>query len=84
MSETDDARTESGLDARTRLVSCVAGASTIDRLEAMLADAGFEAVDISPKGDNETFIRDWDDEYDLSEFLVSASITARKLEVADE
>ena len=66
------------------VVSCVAGASTIDRLEAMLTDAGFEAVDISPKDGSEAFIRDWDDEYDVSEFLVSASITARKPEVADE
>lgn len=66
------------------VVSCVAGASTIDRLEAMLTDAGFEAVDISPKDDSEAFIRDWDDEYDVSEFLVSASITARKPEAVDE
>jgi len=62
------------------VASCVAGASTIDRLEEVLADAGFEQIDISPMDDSERFIRDWDDEYDVSEFLVSASITGRKPE----
>ena len=60
------------------VASCVAGASTVDALEGMLADAGFEAIDVSPKDDSDRFIREWDDERDLSEFLVSASITGRK------
>ncbi|MFB6353946.1 MAG: arsenite methyltransferase [Halobacteriales archaeon] len=60
------------------VASCVAGAATIDRLAEMLAEAGFEQIDISPKHDSDRFIREWDDEYDVSEFLVSASITARK------
>jgi SAM-dependent methyltransferase len=66
------------------VASCVAGASTIDRLETILTDTGFESVNISPKDDSDEFIRDWDDDYDVSEFLVSATITARKLEVGDE
>jgi hypothetical protein len=66
------------------VASCVAGASTLDGLEAMLTDAGFEAVNVSPKDDSDEFIRDWDDDYDASEFLVSATITARKPEVTDE
>jgi nanoRNase/pAp phosphatase (c-di-AMP/oligoRNAs hydrolase) len=66
------------------VASCVADASTIDRLETILTDTGFESVNISPKDDSDEFIRDWDDDYDVSEFLVSATITARKLEVGDE
>ncbi len=66
------------------VASCVAGASTIDRLETILTDTGFESVNISPKDDSDEFIRDWDDDYDVSEFLVSATITARKPEVGDE
>lgn len=65
------------------VASCVAGASTIDRLEALLVDAGFDSVTISPNDDSDAFIRDWDDDYDVSEFLVSATITARKPEGAD-
>lgn len=41
-------------------------------------------MNISPKDDSDEFIRDWDDDYDVSEFLVSATITVRKPEVADE
>jgi SAM-dependent methyltransferase len=66
------------------VASCVAGASTIDRLETMLTDAGFEAVAVSPKDDRDEFIREWDDEYDVSEFLVSGTIAARKPDTADE
>ena len=59
------------------VASCVAGASTVEALEAMLDDAGFERVGIEPKDDSDRFIREWDDERDLSEFIVSASITGR-------
>ncbi|MEF8842144.1 MAG: arsenite methyltransferase [Haloarculaceae archaeon] len=60
------------------VASCVAGASTVGALERMLADAGFGDVDVSPKDDSDRFIREWDEERDLSEFLVAASITGRK------
>jgi arsenite methyltransferase len=60
------------------LVACVAGASPIHELEAMLRDAGFVDVSIDPKDESEEFIRDWDEERDLSEYLVSASIEGRK------
>ena len=60
------------------VASCVAGASTIERLAAMLNQANFEGIDIEPNDDSERFIREWDDERDLSEFLVSASITGWK------
>jgi SAM-dependent methyltransferase len=59
------------------VADCVAGASTVDRLETILTDAGFEAVTISPKDGSNAFIREWDDDRDASEFLVSAAITAR-------
>jgi SAM-dependent methyltransferase len=66
------------------VASCVAGASTVDGLETILTDTGFESVGIAPKDDSDEFIRDWDDDHDVSEFLVSATITARKPEVGDE
>lgn len=62
------------------LAACVAGASTIADLETMLADAGFTAVEIAPKDDSESFIREWADGYDPSDYLVSATIEARKPE----
>jgi len=62
------------------LAACVAGASTISRLETVLSDAGFVDVDIAPKDDSEEFIREWADGYDPSDYLVSATIEARKPE----
>ncbi len=60
------------------LSACVAGASRIDDLESILREAGFVDVSITPKEDSEEFIREWDDNRDLSEYLVSASIEGRK------
>ncbi|WP_049906366.1 arsenite methyltransferase [Halorubrum aidingense] len=58
--------------------ACVAGAATIEEVESMLADAGFTEVAIDPKAESESFIRDWDDDRDPSEYVVSATIEARK------
>ncbi|MFC6731366.1 arsenite methyltransferase [Haladaptatus sp. DYSN1] len=60
------------------VAACVAGASTIDDLESALAAAGFEDIDIAPKDDSGEFIREWDDSLDLSAYIVSADISARK------
>lgn len=73
--------TELPPDIRTdprSLAACVGGATSISALEAMLTDAGFTGVSISPKADSEAFIRDWDDERDLSDYLVAAMIEGEK------
>jgi len=57
---------------------CVAGAARIAELESMLREAGFVDVVVEPKDDSEAFIREWDDERDLSDYIVSATIEARK------
>ncbi|WP_411966933.1 arsenite methyltransferase [Haloferax sp. YSSS75] len=62
----------------TSVASCIAGASTVSDLESMLDDSGFEDVAIEPKEDSEEFIREWDDERDVSEYVVSATIEATK------
>lgn len=60
------------------VASCVAGASRIPEIETMLSNAGFEQVRIEPKAESEEFIREWDDERDVSDYVVSATIEARK------
>lgn len=68
-----------GLRADPASVSaCVGDAATISTLEPMLANAGFADVSLAPIAKSEEFIREWDDELDLSEFLVSATIEGRK------
>jgi SAM-dependent methyltransferase len=71
------------VDLRTEpdsVAACVGGAASIPELESMLADAGFRRVEIEPKAESETFIREWDEELDLSDYVVSARIAAEKPE----
>lgn len=60
------------------VADCVGGAATVEALEAMLAEAGFTDIQIDPKEESEEFIRDWDDDHDPSEYIVSATIEAKK------
>ncbi|MCU4751348.1 arsenite methyltransferase [Halobacteria archaeon AArc-curdl1] len=60
------------------IAACIAGAERIATLESMLDVAGFEAISIEPKAESESFIREWDDDRDISEYIVSAQIEARK------
>ncbi len=60
------------------LTACVAGAATIPDLERMLRDAGFTEIQIEPDDESDSFIRDWDSERDLSDYIVAATIEARK------
>ncbi|WP_338726758.1 arsenite methyltransferase [Haladaptatus sp. DJG-WS-42] len=62
------------------VAACISGASTVDDLIAMLAETGFETVEITPKGESAEFIGEWDDTLDLSDYIVSATITGEKPE----
>lgn len=56
---------------------CVAGAATIDELEAMLADAGFVDIVIRPQ-DSQQLLQAWGASEGLENQVFSASIEARK------
>lgn len=60
---------------------CMAGASGIDDLAAMLAAAGFTGIRIEPKDASRAFIRDWAPGRGVEDYLVSAQITARKPQI---
>lgn len=57
---------------------CMAGASLIEDLEAMMVDAGFEWVVIDPKDESREFIRDWAPGRNVTDYVVSATIEAVK------
>lgn len=57
---------------------CMAGASTIDELESMLAAAGFENTSIAPKDESREFIKDWAPGRGVEEYVLSATIEAIK------
>jgi arsenite methyltransferase len=57
---------------------CMAGASSIDELEAMMGGAGFTAITIKPKEESREFIRTWAPGRGIEAYVVSATIEAIK------
>jgi arsenite methyltransferase len=60
------------------LSACIAGAATVNEVEAMLKAAGFANVDIRAKEDSREFIREWEPGRKLEDYVLSASIQAVK------
>jgi arsenite methyltransferase len=60
------------------LSACISGACEIQEFEAMLAAAGFGAIEIQPKDESREFIREWEPGSRLEDYVVSASIKAVK------
>jgi hypothetical protein len=58
--------------------SCLVGASLIEDVEAMLGEAGFCDIRIQPKDESKTFMREWIPGTDITEYVISASISAVK------
>ena len=57
---------------------CLAGAATVNELETMLREAGFDQIRIQPKEESRRFIREWAPGRGLEDYVVSASIEAVK------
>ncbi len=57
---------------------CMAGATQVSELEAMLADAGFENIRIAPKDESRDFIKDWAPGRGVEDYVLSATIEAVK------
>jgi len=57
---------------------CIAGASSIQSLESMLHRTGFENIQIKPKAESRTFIRDWVPWSGIEDYVVSATMEAVK------
>jgi SAM-dependent methyltransferase len=57
---------------------CVAGASLISELHAMLLATGFEHVVIAPKDESTSFIGQWAPGRSITDYVVSATIEAVK------
>ena len=57
---------------------CMAGASTVSELEAILSQVGFEDLRVLPKDESKAFIRDWAPGSNIQDYVVSATIEAIK------
>lgn len=55
---------------------CMAGASSIDAIEKMLVDAGFERIKIAPRDESRALIREGAEGRSLDDYVVSATIEA--------
>ncbi len=55
---------------------CMAGASTVAEIEAMLRATGFEDVSVSEKDGGSAFMREWAPERNPDDYLMSADIRA--------
>ena len=54
------------------------GASLIAELERTLTESGFSQIQIRPKDESRSFIRDWVPGGNIQDYVVSATIEARK------
>ena len=57
---------------------CVSGASLVGDLERMLTESGFIQIQIKPKDESRSFIRDWVPGGRIEDYVVSAAIQACK------
>lgn len=57
---------------------CISGAVSIEEYEVLLKNAGFTNISIEPKDESKEFIREWEPNYDLENYIVSAIIQAVK------
>lgn len=58
--------------------ACIGGATLIDELRRLLAEAGFAQVEIVPKENSRDYIRQWTEDTSAGDYVVSALITAYK------
>jgi ubiquinone/menaquinone biosynthesis C-methylase UbiE len=57
---------------------CIAGASLVDEVDAMLRKSGFKDIRIKPKDESRDFIRTWAPGRNVEDYIVSAAIEAVK------
>ena len=57
---------------------CVAGAASVEEVESMLREAGFEDVRVKPNDESREFIREWGPGSKIEDYIVSASMEAVK------
>jgi arsenite methyltransferase len=69
----DEVRNDLALHA-----GCIAGASLISEVEAMLKKSGFSDIRIQPKDESRDFIRTWAPDKNIEDYVVSATIEAIK------
>lgn len=65
-------------DAAEAFTGCMAGAAQVDEVKAMLNEAGFKDVRVTPKQESRDFIKNWLPATGVENYVTSANIEARK------
>jgi len=60
------------------IAGCIGGAESIENIERILQDVGFNDIKIQPKDESKTFISKWMPDMKLEDYIVSATIEAIK------
>jgi arsenite methyltransferase len=60
------------------LSACISGAVDVDTLHGIMSEAGFVDIEIRPKDESREFIWEWEPDSKLEDYVLSASIQARK------
>lgn len=60
------------------IAGCMGNASLVDDLQKMMHDAGFDNIQIEPKDESKSFIKDWAPGVNVTDYVVSATIEAIK------
>jgi len=63
---------------------CISGALSVNELQTLLKDAGFEKIQIDIKESSRSFIKGWASDTGAENYVASADIGAIKPEVTDE
>ena len=58
--------------------ACIGGATLVTEMHALLAEAGFGRIEITPKESSRAYLGQWTDDPAAGEFVVSALIAAVK------
>jgi arsenite methyltransferase len=65
-------------ESAAALSGCVAGATTVAEVEAMLAAAGFQQIHVNVRAESRAFIQDWAPGSHAEDYVASATIEAVK------
>lgn len=57
---------------------CISGASSIKDLQSMLEQSGFSQIEIKPKDESKSFIKEWMPGAGIEKYIVSSTIQALK------
>jgi SAM-dependent methyltransferase len=60
------------------VAGCIGGAESVENIERILQDIGFQDIKIQPKDESKLFIREWMPDMKLEDFIISATIEAIK------